>query len=315
MPATSDESSTGARSTNQVPSSNLASFRRASSIPSRVLPPPAGPVIVTTRWSVITDANRPSASSRPSSAVRIDGSRTVRALPPRDSEGDDYDEKNDGSDDLPSSYGTIVLNNKTIYKTRTKPKNSKPFFNAGTERFIRDWRNTEVIVTVRDSRTHEDDPLLGFVYLPLEHIFNEKCQTNENYPLSGGTGHGRVRISMVFRSVYLQAPPSMLGWDYGTLEVVPRTESTNLPPDFKNLRLKVRTNLGRGKMYYSTSSTGETQPQRPGGVWTSRRTKPLKLAVRKRYASPVIVEFKKLLEVEELTLSSFRTQETNFKRE
>lgn len=85
----------------------------------------------------------------------------------------------------------------------------------------------------------------------------------------------------------------MLGWDYGTLEVVPRTESTDLPSDLKNLRLKVRTNLGRGKMYYSTSGTSETQTQRHGGVWTSRHTKPLKLAVRKRYASPVIVEFKK----------------------
>ncbi|KAF4534871.1 Meiotically up-regulated gene 190 protein [Lasiodiplodia theobromae] len=204
----------------------------------------------------------------------------------------DSDEEQEG-DDLPSSYCTIIINHGKVFRTRTKPKNSQPFFNAGCERFIRDWRNTDIHISVRDSRVHEDDALLGMVYLPLSRVLANRSQVNAFFPLSGGVGYGRVRISMVFRSVYLQAPPSMLGWDYGTLEVVPRTESTNLPPDFKNLRLKVRTNLGRGKMYYSTSSTGETQPQRPGGVWTSRRTKPLKLAVRKRYASPVIVEFKK----------------------
>ncbi|KAL8971811.1 MAG: hypothetical protein Q9183_000876 [Haloplaca sp. 2 TL-2023] len=63
-------------------------------------------------------------------------------------------------DDLPSSYCTVILNHQKIFQTRTKPKNSQPFFNAGTERFVRDWRNTEVILYVRDARVHENDPLL-----------------------------------------------------------------------------------------------------------------------------------------------------------
>ncbi|KAL8966361.1 MAG: hypothetical protein Q9197_006029, partial [Variospora fuerteventurae] len=41
-------------------------------------------------------------------------------------------------DDLPSSYCTIILNHQKIFKTRTKSKSSEPFFNAATERFIRD---------------------------------------------------------------------------------------------------------------------------------------------------------------------------------
>jgi Ca2+-dependent lipid-binding protein len=53
---------------------------------------------------------------------------------------------------LPSSYCTIALNDQLAYRTRTKVVSSKPIFNAGTERFIRDWRNAMVTVSVRDQR-------------------------------------------------------------------------------------------------------------------------------------------------------------------
>ncbi|KAL8849285.1 MAG: hypothetical protein Q9221_005755 [Calogaya cf. arnoldii] len=66
----------------------------------------------------------------------------------------------EGSDEVPSSYCTVILNHQKIFKTRTKPKSSNPFFNAGTERFVRDWRNTEIMVSVRDARVHENHPLL-----------------------------------------------------------------------------------------------------------------------------------------------------------
>lgn len=84
------------------------------------------------------------------------------------SKDEDASDEDESGDDLPSSYCTIIVNHQKIFKTRTKPKNSKPFFNAGTERFIRDWRNTEIMLSVRDNRVHEDDPLLGIVYLPWQ---------------------------------------------------------------------------------------------------------------------------------------------------
>ena len=67
---------------------------------------------------------------------------------------------------LPSSYCTVIVNHSKTFKTRTKPQNAKPFFNAGCERFIRDWRDCEVYVSVRDARQTEDNPLLGIVHLP-----------------------------------------------------------------------------------------------------------------------------------------------------
>lgn len=112
---------------------------------------------------------------------QISGLEFEQINKPRD-ESDISDDTAAGSDDLPSSYCTVILNHQKIFKTRTKPKSSEPFFNAGTERFIRDvslmllvsafrkganlyqWRNAEILVYVRDSRVHENDPLVG----PLE---------------------------------------------------------------------------------------------------------------------------------------------------
>ena len=209
---------------------------------------------------------------------------SIRKTQCKGDEGDDTEEGND----LPSSYATVILDHQTVFRTRTKPKNPNPFFNAGTERFIRDWRTTEVIVSVRDSRVHENDPLLGIVALPLGKVFKERSQVMDNYPLVGGLGYGRVRISMVFRSIRLQAPKELLGWDsYGTLEITGAVTSKDLSPDLRNLRMKVRTTINRGKMYSSTTENGN------GSQWTGKHERAVRVAVRKRYCSCMVIEFRK----------------------
>jgi hypothetical protein len=184
-------------------------------------------------------------------------------------------------DDLPSPYCNIIVNGKIVYRTRTKPKNSNPFFNAGTERFIRDWQDTEVIVAVRDSRVHENDPLLGIVHLPLEKLLQGRSQTVDNYPIAGGTGYGKIRISMVFRSVELKLPKQLRGWDYGTLEINEKAESSDLPSDIQALRLKLSTSISRGKMKSNKD-----------GTWFQKRNRKIHLAVTKRYATSLMVEFR-----------------------
>lgn len=201
------------------------------------------------------------------------------------------DEEEEG-DDLPSSYCTIILNHKKAFKTRTKPKNSKPFFNAGCERFIRDVRNTEVHIAVRDARVHEDDPLLGIVYLPLEKVFKERSQINSIFPLAGGVGYGRARISLVFRSVQVQLPQQLLGWEYGTLDIKPIVKAIDVPNDLAHLRMKVTTSLEKGKLH-SRRKDGKVRQHDDGStVWRSRGDRPIRLPVKQRYASPLIVEFR-----------------------
>ena len=198
------------------------------------------------------------------------------------------DDSAEGVGDLPSSYTTIILNHRTIFKTRTKPKNAKPFFNAGTERFVRDWRSTEIMVSVRDSRPHENDPLLGLVYLPLSKVFKDRSQVIDNYSLVGGIAYGKVRISMVFRSMQMQLPQEALGWDsYATLEITPSITSKDLPHDLQDLRLKLRAGVNHGKMYASKSG------KESHNHWTGKRNRPVRLAVSKRYCSCLVVEFRK----------------------
>lgn len=210
----------------------------------------------------------------------------------RKKNNDDASDEEEEGDDLPSAYATIILNHQKVFKTRTKPKNSKPFFNAGCERFIRDWRNTEVHISIRDARVHEDDALLGVVYLPLSRVLKHRSQIVSNFPIAGGVGYGRARISMVFRSVQLQAPSRDLGWEYGTLEVQPLVKAIDIPHDLEKLRMKIRTTLARGKLH---SGTQDSEANQHDGhtIWKSKRDRPIRLPVRKRYASPLIVEFRK----------------------
>ncbi|TID27530.1 meiotically up-regulated protein [Venturia nashicola] len=192
----------------------------------------------------------------------------------------DSDEKEE-DDDLPSSFCTIILNHQKIFKTRTKPKNAKPFFNAGCERFIRDWRNAEVMISVRDARVHEDSALLGIVMLPLKEVFKHRSQINGIWPLTGGVGYGKVRISMVFRSVQLQAPENLLGWEYGTLDIKPQIKGRLQDQYLKGLRIKARTSLGKGKF----DADGD-------GNWKTKYGQNVRLAVRKRFSSPMMLEFR-----------------------
>lgn len=128
--------------------------------------------------------------------------------------------------------------------------------------------------------------MLGIIYLPLEKLFAKRSQIDSTFPLSGGIGYGRARISLVFRSVQLQAPKEILGWDYGTLDIKPVVKGIDVPHDLQSMRMKIRTTLGRGKL--SASSERDAK-----GAWKTKKDRPLRLPVQKRYANPLIVEFRK----------------------
>ncbi len=193
------------------------------------------------------------------------------------------DEEDENSDELPSSYCTIILNHTKIFKTRTKPKNSKPFFNAGCERFVRDWHSTEVMISIRDSRVHENDPLLGIVYLPLSHLFQKRSQVVDTFPLVGGIGYGRARISLVFRSIELQAPRELLGWDYGTLEFTDVKAGDRLSDELKTLKIKFHTSIASAKMAPDHENKGTWKPK--------HHKTAIFIPVKKRYSTPLMVEF------------------------
>lgn len=197
--------------------------------------------------------------------------------------------KEEQSKTLPSSYCTILVNDDLVYKTRTKVVSSQPIFNAGTEKFVRDWRSCIVTVAVRDSRNRQHDPIIGVVPLRLGDILQTSSESTRWYPLDGGIGFGRIRISVLFRSVELRLPPPQLGWDIGTFEFLPDAiTTTNYAPSEK-VRLRLRTGGSSANMKKNASVREgdgikfDISGHEDGGQ--------LRLPVRHRYSSPIFFEF------------------------
>lgn len=188
---------------------------------------------------------------------------------------------------MPSAYCTIALNDQLIYRTRTKVVSSKPIFNAGTERFIRDWRSAIVTVSVRDQRQREHDPLLGVVPLKLSEILQTSSEVTRWFPLDGGLGFGQIRLSVLFRSVDLKLPPRLLGWEVGTFEFLSDHITATLD---KPAKLKFRTGGSTGKIPRKSCTTSSN-----GGVeWSTivgkKDARKLRLPVQHRYMSPITID-------------------------
>ncbi|TVY49638.1 Meiotically up-regulated protein 190 protein [Lachnellula occidentalis] len=215
-----------------------------------------------------------------------DGKRKGREFEPAQASGENKEEEHKT---LPSSYCTILYNDELVYRTRSKVVSSKPIFNAGTERFIRDWRSAIITVTVRDQRMRQHDPILGVVPLKLSDILQTSSQVTRWYPLDGGIGFGRIRISLLFRSIETRLPPQQLGWDVGTFEF---TSSKILATGYSaNSKLKMRTGGSSSKIsrvHCKKTDEGD------GVFWdvaNNDSKHSVRLPVRYRYRSPIIFEF------------------------
>ncbi|RDW75577.1 hypothetical protein BP5796_06398 [Coleophoma crateriformis] len=215
-----------------------------------------------------------------------DGNRKGREFEPAREAGENIDEENKK---LPSSYCTILFNDELVYRTRAKVVSSKPIFNAGTERFIRDWRSAIVTITVRDQRMRQHDPILGVVPLKLSDILQTSSQVTRWYPLDGGIGFGRIRISLLFRSIETRLPPQQLGWDVGTFEF---TSNNILALGYTSYtKLKMRTGGSSGKIGRAHCRKLD---EGDGIIWDIAKKDGkhnVRLPVKYRYRSPIVFEF------------------------
>ncbi|KAG6009389.1 hypothetical protein E4U43_008734 [Claviceps pusilla] len=216
-----------------------------------------------------------------------DGNRKGKEYQPARPEAGEV--KEEQSRKLPSSYCTILVNDDLVYKTRIKVVSSQPIFNAGTERFIRDWRSSVVTVCVRDSRNRQHDPIIGVVPLKLSDILQTSSESTRWYPLDGGIGFGRIRISILFRSVELRLPPQQLGWDIGTFEFMSDfITTTNYAPGPK-IKLKLRT--GGSSASVKRNLCTKEENGLTFDISGSQDGRRLRLPVRHRYSSPIFIEF------------------------
>ncbi|KAI5864229.1 hypothetical protein GGS23DRAFT_488743 [Durotheca rogersii] len=198
--------------------------------------------------------------------------------------------KEESSKQLPSAYCTILLNDELVYKTRTKVVSSKPIFNAGTERFVRDWRSAIVTVTVRDSRNRQHDPIIGVVPLKLSDLMQTNSQVTRWYPLDGGIGFGRVRISLLFRGIELRLPPPQLGWDVGSFEFTSDNIVSTLIGSSKS-KVKLRLRTGGSSVAVKREQCIVRDDSLAWDISGTTNNPRLRLPVRYRYRSPLFFEF------------------------
>ncbi|GAA6039548.1 hypothetical protein JCM8097_008383 [Rhodosporidiobolus ruineniae] len=156
--------------------------------------------------------------------------------------------------DLPSSYVEAFVCDEMVFRTRLKPFSNAPYFNTGSETFVRDWQDATLDFAVMDYRDRDHDVLAGFVHLDLGEVLEEKCQVTKWYPIVGGAGSGRLRASVLFKPLAMEVPRGLREWSIGTLEVVHAKVEGDLPEGFSGrLSFKVEEG-GKGATGVSSSS-------------------------------------------------------------
>lgn len=126
------------------------------------------------------------------------------------------------------------------------------------------------------------------VPLKLSDLLDTRSQVTRWYPLDGGIGFGRIRISVLFRSVETRLPPNMLGWEVGTFEF---TSDRLMAVHYNHhATIKLRTGGSVGKIGASQCRKLE---EGDGYYWDLAKKdgrNNVRLPVKYRYRSPVIIE-------------------------
>ncbi|PWN39592.1 hypothetical protein IE81DRAFT_326361 [Ceraceosorus guamensis] len=240
------------------------------------------------------------------------GHRT--SLEPAQKAEDWVDEQDDASS--PSAYFSIILNDQVVFRSRTKLLSANPFFQAGTERWVRDWRRCLIMVELRDKRNREKDPILGVVPIKLCELFKESgsSQVTQWFSIGGGVGRGMVRLSLLFRPVkgLDTVHKEKLGFDIGTCQLHSSIRLGNFEdPDYAQhlhrANLRIRTLVasikisGRKHSVLLDGDDGEMpsrqqQSTSSGLEWRLAKSElPLRVPARRRYAAPLVFEFRSRL--------------------
>jgi hypothetical protein len=111
-------------------------------------------------------------------------------------------------------------------------------------------------------------------------------QVTRWYPLDGGIGFGRIRVSLLFRSVETRLPPNLLGWDVGTFEFLSKKiEASGIG---KAGNVKIHTGGSSGKL---GKDIAESSANGTSWATSQKNGTPVRFPVKYRYRSPIAFEF------------------------
>lgn len=220
----------------------------------------------------------------------------------QNSDGEDDDEEDTISVGyIPSLYVSLDINDQLNYRTRVKSITNQPTFNSSHETYIRDWRMATLTLSVWDTRKKTDDSLVGVVALKLSDIFHESSSVVKFYDLKGGDGSGRIRISMIFRSIGMKLEKSLLGYEIGTFVFSSPIVCTG---KFNTRKLTLRT--------AGSTRTIKGGDKSEGGHTWALDGKQSYLPVHHRYMAPVVLEFAGITETVPGPLGKMMNKNKNF---
>lgn len=113
----------------------------------------------------------------------------------------------------PNPYCEVILNGRLVFRTRTKQLSPAPYWNAVSERFVRDWSKARIVFVVRDERDRERDPVIGLAAFQLADIFRSASQVTRTFPLVAGLGWGMIRLSLLFKAIDMELPAGVSGYE------------------------------------------------------------------------------------------------------
>ncbi|EKD17622.1 uncharacterized protein L3040_006744 [Drepanopeziza brunnea f. sp. 'multigermtubi'] len=201
----------------------------------------------------------------------------------QDDDGEDEGEAESISIDyIPSLYVSADINDQLVYRTRVKSITSSPTYNSSTETYIRDWRLAILNLSVWDIRKKTKDCLVGVASVKLSDIFHDSSSVVKFYDLKGGEGTGRIRVSMIFRSMKMKLEESLLGYSVGSFVFSSPIVCTG--SSFNTSKLNIRAAGSRRAI------KGGGEKTAAGHTWTLEKPKNV-IPVSHRYLSPVVLEF------------------------
>ncbi|TLD35154.1 C2 domain protein [Venturia nashicola] len=252
---------------------------------------PAGILGITIHQCINVDIDNPNKKSM--GYVKVRG---------QDSDGEDDDEEETISIDyIPSLYVSLDINDQLKYRTRVKSITNQPTFNSSHETYIRDWRMATLTLSVWDARKKTDDSLVGVVALKLSDIFHESSSVVKFCDLKGGQGSGRIRISMIFRSIGMKLDKSLLGYEIGSFVF---SSPIACIGKFNTRKLTLRT-AG------STRTIKGGEKAEGGHTWLLDDKQSV-LPVHHRYMSPLVLEFAGITEKVPGPLGKMMNKNKNF---
>ncbi|KAF8861007.1 hypothetical protein BDZ45DRAFT_672059 [Acephala macrosclerotiorum] len=199
----------------------------------------------------------------------------------QDSDGEDNEEDETVDIDyIPSLYVTADINDKLVYRTRVKNITNAPSFNSSTETYVRDWRLATLTLSVWDTRKKSRDCLVGVVALSMSDVFHESSSVVKFYDLKGGAGTGRIRVSMIFRSMRMKLEESLLGYDVGSFVFSSPIIATG---GMHTSKLRLRTSASQRLLKKGSNSDGAI-------LYMLEKDEEF-LPVHYRYMSPLVFEF------------------------